>query len=164
MKIRLAKVENLEEIHSIYGRAIAFMRENGNHKQWTDRPTLLKKVERDIALGQCYLWTDNGEILGVFSVIHGEDPVYKTIYNGEWLNLEPYVTLHRIASSGKRKGLFSAAVEFCKTRCDNIKIATHEDNIIMRNAIFKHGFKRCGTIRLEDGDERIAYHLKVLNE
>lgn len=163
MEIRLAKAENLEEIYSIYGRAINFMRENGNFEQWSDRKDLLKKVERDIALKKSYLWADNGDILGVFSMVYGDDPIYKTIYSGEWPNFEPYVTIHRIASSGKRKGLFAAIVEFCKTKSDNIRIATHEDNVVMQNAILKHGFKRCGTIRLENGDERIAYHLKVSN-
>ena len=48
-------------------------------------------------------------------------------------------------------------LSFCLTHSDNIRIDTHRDNVIMRHLLEKHGFKYCGIIYLENGDERLAY-------
>ena len=62
---------------------------------------------------------------------------------------------------GRAKGVLKAAVEFAKLQVSNIRIDTHEDNIVMQTALSKLGFKRCGIIYLENGDPRIAYQLVV---
>ena len=39
----------------------------------------------------------------------------------------------------------------------NIKIDTHEDNLIMQKLLEKNSFKYCGVIYLLDGSKRIAF-------
>ena len=40
----------------------------------------------------------------------------------------------------------------------NLRAATHKDNLTMQNLLEGCGFRRCGIIHLQNGDERIAYH------
>ena len=82
---------------------------------------------------------------------------YYTYENGEWLNDNPYVTIHRIASDGKIRGIFACAVDYCRNFCDDVRIDTHESNLVMQGLIEKNGFQRCGTIYVADGSPRIAY-------
>ena len=35
----------------------------------------------------------------------GDDPTYQQIYEGTWLNNEPYGVIHRLATNGKQKGV-----------------------------------------------------------
>lgn len=87
----------------------------------------------------------------------GADPTYDYIEDGAWLNDEPYVTIHRIASSGISHGIFRIASDFCKTLSDNVRVDTHNDNKIMQGRIEREGFERCGIIYVDDGTPRIAY-------
>ena len=68
-----------------------------------------------------------------------------------------YGTIHRIAGNGKGRGLLKACVEYCSQFVPNLRIDTHNDNIVMQNDVAKNGFTKCGTIYVEDGTPRIAY-------
>ena len=46
---------------------------------------------------------------------------------------------------------------YCWGCIQNLRIDTHRDNRIMRHCIEKTGFKYCGIIYLENGDERLAF-------
>ena len=81
---------------------------------------------------------------------------------GEWLNDEPYAVIHRMASNGKQKGISTECLKWAFAHCDNIRIDTHRDNIVMQNLLKKHGFKQCGIIYISNGTERIAFH-KIVN-
>ena len=94
----------------------------------------------------------------MFAFILGDDPTYARI-EGAWKSDASYGTIHRIASDGEVKGIFAAAIAFCKTRSAHLRIDTHADNKTMRHAIEKAGFKECGIIRVADGTPRIAYEL-----
>ena len=59
--------------------------------------------------------------------------------------------------NGEVKGIFRLALQFALNRYDNIRIDTHHDNIVMRNAIMQNGFSYCGIIHCWNGDERMAY-------
>ena len=98
---------------------------------------------------------------GVFVLIDGLEPTYQYIEDGNWLNDEPYITLHRIASDGKIHGVFKSAIDYCKSICVNIRIDTHNNNKIMQKQIEKNGFERCGTIYVKDGSPRIAYQWMI---
>ena len=53
------------------------------------------------------------------------------------INDDEYVTLHRLASDGKVKGIFKCGVDYCKSISDNIRIDTHNDNLIMQKLILQ---------------------------
>ena len=105
---------------------------------------------------------EQGELVGTFCYIEGIDPTYLKIYEGEWLNDEPYAVIHRMASNGKQKGISTECLKWAFAHCDNIRIDTHRDNIVMQNLLKKHGFKQCGIIYISNGTERIAFH-KIVN-
>ncbi|MBE6799111.1 MAG: GNAT family N-acetyltransferase [Ruminococcaceae bacterium] len=161
MQIRKAMAEDLPIILDTYEIARRFMREHGNPYQWSDSgyPSV-DLLECDIKLKQLYVLESDDGLEGVFMYNVGPDPTYHKI-DGEWLNSEPYSVIHRIASRGRKKGVLRLAVDFATKFSKNIKIDTHEYNTVMQNALQGLGFKRCGTIYLENGDPRIAYQLKI---
>ncbi len=157
MQIRKAVPADLENILQIYAHAREQMKKNGNPTQWGDHRPALQVIEQDIALGNSYVLEENEQICGVFVLIMGPDPTYATIYQSSWLNDEPYGTIHRLASGGSKKGVFSACLKFCEQQIPNIRIDTHRDNLIMQHLLERAGYVRCGIIRVDDGTERIAY-------
>ena len=158
MKIRHSKIEDLDTMYAIYERAKQYMIDTGNPNQWNDPSYPGDVLKEDIANGYSYIIEDDGEIVGTFVFIIGDDPTYQIIDDGEWCdNVKPYGTIHRIASSGAKKGVMQACLDWCFKQIDNVRIDTHEDNKTMLNIFEKNGFKRCGIIYLMNGDPRIAF-------
>lgn len=157
MHIRKAKMEDLNAIMVIYKQAQDFMIESGNPNQWGHSYPKKDLIEEDIENERCLLVCNDSGPHGVFAFFRGIEPTYQYIEDGEWLNDDEYVTIHRIAGDGKAKGIFKSAVDYCKGISKNIRIDTHEDNKIMLNLIEKNGFEKCGRIYVADGSPRIAY-------
>ena len=156
MEIRLTELKDLPLVMEIYDNA--FMRANGNATQWIDGYPSESFIRQEIEDGHSFVCTDEqGEILGTFCFILGEDPTYQHIYEGEWLNDEPYGVIHRVATGGKRKGVSDACLNWCFEHSGNIRVDTHRDNKVMQHILAKHGFQRCGIIYVKNGTERIAY-------
>lgn len=133
------------------------MRENGNLHQWTGGYPSEDVICDDIAKGILHVCTEEGEIVGVFVFFEGEDPTYQKIYEGAWKNDRPYGVIHRIAVAKHCKGVASFCFDYAFSKCGNVKIDTHRDNIPMQRSLMKNGFVRCGIIYLANGDERIAF-------
>lgn len=161
MTIRKAALEDIDKILDIYQYAREQMRLSGNPNQWGQKHPSVEIVQKDILNGNSYVIAKEDEIYGVFAFIVGEDPTYRRIENGAWLNNEPYGTLHRVASSGKRKGILQFCLAFCETKAPNVRVDTHECNRIMQHLLECSGYQRCGTIYVADGSPRIAYQKKV---
>lgn len=161
MYIRKTETADLDDVMRIYEDARKFMRENGNPHQWHDNYPDKDLIIKDIEEGKSYVCIDDGDIVGVFFFNVGPDPTYLNIYQGNWLNDEPYAVIHRIASSNRKKGVATFCLYWCFEKWPNIRIDTHRDNIIMQNFLNKNGFTQCGIIYFEDGDERLAYQKKI---
>ncbi len=161
MIIRRVETKDIEAIDEIYSNAKKFMRENGNASQWSQNYPSGEDARRDMQEGVSYVCEENGEILAAFMFKIGEEPNYKNIYCGSWLNEKPYAVIHRIAVKRNGKGIVNFCFDECFKICPNIKIDTHRDNIPMQKALSKAGFKRCGIIYLENGDERIAFQKSI---
>lgn len=157
MLIRKTKPCDLEAISAIYENAKRFMSDNGNPTQWDDGKPNIDTAREDMERGVGYVAEENGEVLAVFMFSVGEDETYRKIYEGEWLNAEPYAVIHRIAVKEQGRGLIGYCIDECFKICPNIRIDTHRNNIPMQKALLKRGFKYCGIIYLENGDERLAY-------
>ncbi len=155
MNVRQATRSDLGDILRIYSRAREFMKSNANPTQWGSAYPPSELVEQDISEGVLYVIEDEF-IRGVFAFFPLGDTIYNNI-EGKWLNDLPHAAIHRVASSGERRGVFSVAVEFCLSVSKNLKIDTHADNLPMQNALSKLGFVPCGRIFLENGEPRIAY-------
>ena len=157
LKVRKAEEAEFELIMGIYRIAREFMISTGNPNQWKNTHPLPEQIKEDIKNGICHVICDGEEIHGVFALCEGIDPTYLYIEDGEWLNDEPYVTIHRIASDQRAHGIFTSAMEYCKIYADNIRVDTHRDNKVMQSVLAKHGFSRRGIIYLKNGEPRIAY-------
>ena len=160
MIIRHPKENEIDRIMEIYAAARKYMDEHGNPTQWGSlnhppRDMIVEDIQNQL---NYVLEGEDGDIHGVFALLGGIDPTYLRIDDGAWLNDEEYLTVHRIASDGQCHGIFRTSIDFCKTKTDNIRIDTHEDNAIMKHALASNGFVRCGIIYLPNGDPRIAYH------
>ena len=158
MRIRPSTHSDLPQLLQIYETARRFMQQTGNAGQWVDGYPKEELLISDIKRGHSYVClNENNEIAGTFYFIVGEEPTYLNIYEGSWLNNDSYGVIHRIASSGKQKGIAETCINWCLEKCGNLRIDTHRDNKVMQNIMQKLGFTYCGIIFLENGDERLAY-------
>lgn len=150
-------MEDLNQVMAIYARARAFMAEHGNPNQWGQTNPPIEKVVNDIQTGRSYVCVDGDEIAAVFYYAQEVDPTYHVIEGGAWPNDRPYGVVHRIASAGTVKGAGAFCLNWAFGQCQNLRIDTHEDNIVMQNLLKKLGFVYCGIIYIADGSERLAY-------
>ena len=155
--IRKAENPDMEEILHIYDIARAFMRSHGNKAQWINGYPRREVLEYDIKEERLYVCEDDFGIYGVFMLRIGDDPTYREIRDGSWLDDSPYAVIHRIASSGRRHGVLREALDFASALCSHIRIDTHALNEPMQNALVKEGFRRTGIIVCEDGTDRVAF-------
>ena len=160
MIIRKAFIEDIEIIMHIYKDARDLMRSIGNGSQWGDNFPPRDSIVSNINSGDLYVCIENQEILGVFYFKVENEPTYKRIDSGEWLNDEPYGVVHRLAGSRKVKGIGTFCLDWCEKQCYNIRIDTHRDNIIMRKVLEKAGYVYCGIIYVANGSERLAFQKK----
>ena len=159
---RQATMDDLPLIINLRDQAREIMRSYGNVNQWPDGYPAQEKFVHDIEQGCSYMMTDDtGTIVGTFAFIPGPDITYKVIYDGQWLNDQPYHVIHRIASTPDSHGVLDAVLDFCESLDPNIRIDTHADNIIMINGLKKRGYQYCGIIHLLNGDERLAFQKSI---
>ena len=155
--IRPATFADLPAIENIYAIARKFMADNGNPTQWGDGYPKRELLESDITKGELFVYEDEGTLHGVFAFILGEDPTYAYIEDGQWPHNKPYGTIHRIASDGTQKGVFTHCFAYALSQISEIRIDTHHNNWPMQHVVEKHGFQYCGVIYVSDGTPRKAY-------
>ena len=158
MRVRKAEIEDIDEIMRVTAAAKELMRQRGNLVQWVGDYPGRDLWLSDIDAGNAYVVLDKDYITAVFTLIFGEDPTYAYIENGSWPNNEPYATIHRAASDGLHHGIITEITNYCSLRTPNLRADTHEVNTVMKSALIKNGFARCGTIYLADGSPRVAFH------
>lgn len=159
MRIRKSELNDLETLMETYAYAREFMRSVGNVNQWINGYPTEELIKQNIEEGCSYICMNDetDDVIGTFYFRIGNDPTYAKIYDGEWLSDRPYGVVHRLATSGKVKGVGVDCLEWCFNQCRNIRVDTHKDNIVMQNIFRKLGYTKCGIIFLADGSERIAF-------
>ena len=156
--IRRSGPGDLDRIMEIYEHARAFMSMHGNPGQWIDGYPSRDLIASDIEALHSYVCENaDGDIVGTFCLIIGEDPTYRVIEQGRWLSDNPYGTIHRLASDGRAHGIAATCIDWCWQRIHNLRADTHADNTIMQHILTGAGFIRCGTIYTDNGSPRIAY-------
>ncbi|WP_294389811.1 GNAT family N-acetyltransferase [uncultured Clostridium sp.] len=163
MKFRKTTIEDIKSIMQIIDEAKEYFRKMGID-QWQNGYPNSDVIYNDIKNNSSYVLESENKILATAMVSFEADKSYKNIYNGQWLNNEEYAVIHRIAVSEKIKGngiasnIIKEVEKLCKeNKVNSIKIDTHKDNISMQKLLEKNGFKYCGIIYLEDGNERVAF-------
>lgn len=156
--IRPSTLEDLPRLMEIYREGREIMLSCGNLNQWKPGYPTEDIIRSDIEAGQSYAVVQDGIVVGAFAFILGKDPTYSVIEGGSWLDDEaPYATIHRLASTKQSHGVARACFAWCWDHIHNLRIDTHEDNVIMRHCIAKAGFQYCGVIYLLNGSPRLAY-------
>lgn len=161
--IRTSTKEDLPIILNLRDQAREIMRSYGNVNQWPNGYPRDDTFRKDIELGGSHVMLNaSGEIVGTFTLLPSPEVTYNVIYNGQWLDDEPYHVIHRIASTPDSHGVLDAVLDYCQAIAPNIRIDTHEANVIMRKGLKRHGYQYCGIIHLLNGNERMAYqkHIK----
>lgn len=161
MEIRHGEEKDIQQIMNIYEYARRFMAEHGNPNQWgpTNWPPE-KLIRSDIADGNSYVCTHEGQIVGTFFFTQGRDieKTYRVIENGAWLDDSAYGVFHRLAGNGAVNGIGTFCVNWAFEQCGHLRADTHGDNYVMQNLLKKCGFVHCGTIYVEEDDyPRLAY-------
>ena len=159
MYIRKTTYDDLDAVMKIYADGREIMLEGRNFHQWHDGYPSRCTIEEDISAGHSYVCVDDNEILAVFHLSPGPEETYAKI-DGAWLDEEQYEVIHRIAraKTDRAKGTGAFCLNWCYEQVKNIRIDTHADNIPMRKLLEKQGYKYCGTIWIETGAERMAFH------
>ena len=157
MKILKAELVNTKEISEIYRNARLAMIESGNPDQWGENYPPEDIIQKDINANSLFICVDGRRIVGCFAFSKGEDPTYLEIYNGKWLNNEPYAVIHRLAILEQGKGVGTICVNWCLKQQANIRVDTHEKNHSMQALLTKLSFKYCGVVKNSWGDHRVAF-------
>jgi len=156
--IRHAIPADIPAMQLVFSEAKEKMRAAGNMEQWTGGYPSDGLLLSDMERGFSYVMEDDGQIMATFVLAECEDPTYRVIHDGAWLeDTLPYGTIHRIASRHGYHGILESVVEWSWRRIPNLRIDTHRDNLPMRHLMEKLGFSYCGIIFLANGDERLAY-------
>jgi predicted GNAT family N-acyltransferase len=169
MELRRTKYEDIADVMSIINDSIAGLK-NAGIDQWQNGYPNAQSIENDIRQGWGYVLTHGEAILATLALCFEPDPNYTHIFEGQWINLNPYAVIHRIAvkMSFKGQGLALIAMKQCEEIClnnhiTNIKVDTHRHNHSMQRMLKKAGYQMCGIIYLADGAERFGLQ-KVLRE
>ena len=172
MEFVIATAEHLDRMCDITDQAKRQLR-GLDVNQWQNGYPCRETWVQDIADGCTYLAMEDGSVQGIFAYKEGPDPSYAVI-DGAWLTGDDarYAALHRVcvADESKGKGVAGAMFQYafdlaCRANMASVRIDTHPENVPMRRALEKAGFRYCGEIRLaegaEQGDLRIAFEKEL---
>lgn len=156
-EIRKSTLEDVETIMSMFDAARKYMIASGNPTQWPIGSPSRESVIHDISKEESFMIMSDGIAEATFCCQKGADPTYSYIEDGQWPDNKPYVTIHRVASYGRKSGIGIFLMKWCQDRYDVIRCDTHRDNHKMQSIILACGFVYCGIIYIKDGTQRLAY-------
>ena len=159
MNIRPARMSELPRLMELFDIARAYMRRNGNTVQWVNGYPSEDLIRQDIAQDRAFVVEEDGVVEAVFCYLAGRhvEPTYAVVYGGAWPDDAPYGVIHRLASSGKLRGVMGLCADWALSRCPVLRVDTHESNATMRSAMARLGCAERGTIILGDETPRIAF-------
>ena len=160
-RIREAIMTDIPAIMPVIDAAREMMHASGNVNQWINGYPSEEVIRADIARDGGFVVTDDERIVAYFAFLPAPEPTYEKIYEGAWLNDEPYYVIHRLASWPDAHGIWDSVLAWAFERTHTLRVDTHRDNHIMQHNILKHGFTYCGIIYLLLGDERLAYQKTI---
>lgn len=165
--VRKAKESDLEDILKVVQNGRETLEIN-NIPQWRNNEGPNEAVlKSDIQLGEGYVLIETDKVVGFGTITKGIQDGYADITEGQWIETEEYVSIHRfvILSSIKQKGMsqffLGHLISFSKMLgYTDLRVDTHPLNSGMQRVIDKSGFSYQGDIVLDCTDgERKAYQL-----
>lgn len=134
--------------------------------QWQDAYPAIENITEDIEKGISYLLVDGDDYLATVAVDPFGEPVYDTLEKGHWISDAPYMTVHRMAVSAAtaNKGIGTKLLVALEALAKDlnftqIRLDTHEDNLVMQRVALKNNYRFAGLVNYgEDVDfECFAY-------
>lgn len=166
LKIRLATLEDLDQLEAIVNDAIVSMNEQGLPQWQNGYGPNRDRLTEDITCQQLYVGMLENTLVGMAALVFGTDPVYTRV-DGQFHPNSPlaYLSIHRFAIDRTlhQKGLGTA---WLRTICHfataqgytDLRIDTHPLNIGMQKVILANDFSYCGTIEFPiPNGERFVY-------
>lgn len=166
MKLRLAKIEEIEVVYSILEDAKHQIKLTGS-TQWQSGEPSLSTLKKDVETSTCYVLEDEGNIIATVNISFEKDPNYSKVYEGAWQNEEDsYITLHRLAvrQGFQNKGYTRMIYDSVKSLAldkgiKQLRIDTHIKNDKMIHSVLSYGFVRIGIVEVKDpiDPKRVAF-------
>ncbi len=166
MTIRKSEPKDLDLLMEIIHQAQKTMATLGID-QWQNGYPSDTVISKDITENRSYAVVLEDEICGTFVLQDERETSYDKLYDGHWLtgdDATDYLTVHRvaIALSHRGMGVAEAIIKFSENEarrknCRSLRMDTHQGNLPMRRMLEKNGFCHCGTVRLINGNPRVAY-------
>lgn len=167
--IRKANINDLKEVIKIYDQAIEKFKQERTFQWEKGFPPNEESFKNDLVNNEIYVATLDNDIVGVMTfLLNGEDDYLEI--DGEWINEDKYLTIHRIAVSKEYygKGIGYKLIDFAKDYCifnnyKSIRIDTHNKNFDMKRMLERNGFVYTGIIKLRNksNDLRDAYQIDL---
>lgn len=159
MVFRKATEADLPRIWEIILQAKAQMFREGK-QQWTEEYPAPENIRQDIGQGAAHVLCREGTVVAYGAVVFTGEPAYEAL-RGEWLSLQPYVVLHRlaVADEAKRQGMavrFMQEVEqlALSRGIHSFKVDTNYDNFYMQRVLARCGFTLCGEVDYPRGSRK----------
>lgn len=163
--LRKAQIPEAEIIWQILQQAIERRRKDGSN-QWQDGYPNQEVVKTDISLGKGYVLEIDNAIAAYAALVFNDEPAYDEII-GDWLTIDDFLVIHRVAVSDDFLGkgiavlLFQKLEDFAKEhQVFSIKVDTNFDNLAMLHILEKLNYQYCGEVYFR-GSARKAFE-KVL--
>lgn len=161
LKFRKAMPEDQTIIWPLFQDAILRRAKEGS-EQWQDGYPNPDSIAADMANGNGYVVTENGDILAYAAIIRNDEPAYQNIEGG-WLSEQDFIVLHRIvvAEGQTGRGLTYSIFEFAeetarKSNIFSMKVDTNFDNHAMLKILKNLGYTYCGEVYYR-GSARMAF-------
>lgn len=168
MNLRKATLSEVPAIWEILQQAIARRKQDGSD-QWQDGYPNEQSIHNDLANGSAYVLTDQDQIIAYAAIIFDIEPAYTDI-QGTWLTNDPYVVIHRVATSDEVIGkgiathLFKLIEDIAlESNIYSIKVDTNFDNIPMLKILAKLDYVYCGEVFFR-GAARKAFEKVLLKK
>ena len=161
MKFTHATKEDIDSILTIINQAKSYFKSQ-NINQWQDGYPNNDSILMDIENNESFVVKEDNKVIATCMVSIQKEPTYQKIYEGKWINTNPYLVIHRVAVRNDFKGkqvasfMINQAIKMYPD-IKNVRMDTHHDNLSMQRLLKKNNFKYCGIIYLLSGDPRKAY-------
>lgn len=167
MKIKLADIEELDDIMQMYNSCVSGMIKSGID-QWDNKYPNKKIIKKDIESKSYYVAIINGEIIGGINIDQKQDKKYLTI---NWEDrLGRFLVVHRLAvkkeywNSGIGKSLMLFVEDLVVLRgLNSIRLDTYIGNPKAMNFYQKLEYKQLGYIYLKEGKDEYYCFEKIIS-
>jgi RimJ/RimL family protein N-acetyltransferase len=142
---------------------------NHGSGQWQGKEPSVATINEDILQQRYFLLLENHQPCGGAALMRHE-PAYDSLLEGQWLNQEPYMVIHRFFIAPSFQGRHLSKVLLARlehhiedNQVRNVRLDTHALNQPMRGLLARLQYRQVGKAWLANAGERLVYH-KVLGE